>query len=137
MAFARNVNNVRTNGRTVIKINTGSGLTDIGFVAGCVAKSVPVTEETHDGNLPVGYDLSLEFDYKQTTGADYTELLNNTYPTQIVAQGPNDKATLDSPTIVPTLEKRFDGKTGSKIGVVAHYTGATKAQAAAFIANAS
>lgn len=138
MAFARNKDFVRINGRTVVKIDaTGAGYADIGFVAEVTAKSTPMQEETTEGDLPVGYDLSLEFAMKQTSAADYTAILDVAYPTAVKAFGSNDHATLTTPTVVPTLDKKFDGKTGSKIGVVAMYKGATKAQAAAFLSNAS
>lgn len=138
MAFSKDATKVRTNGRTILQIVATSGAyVDMGFIANAVAKGAVLAEETTLGDLPVAWDLSIEADLKQTSSADWSAILDVPFPTSVMIVGPNDTATLTSPTIVPDLEKKFDGKTGSKIGLKIMFKGANKTQAKAFLADAS
>jgi hypothetical protein len=137
MAFTKDATRVRSNGRTIVMVNTGSGLADVGFVAAVTAMAKVITEETTLGDLPIAWDLAINYEMKQTTGADFSDIIDARFPTSVQARGNNDYATLDNPTQTPDLDKKFDGKAGSKITVSAQFKGASAAQAKAFITNAS
>ena len=120
-----------------MKIDSGSGLVDVGFVAAVEATAKVLTEETTLGNLPVGWDEAIKWEMKQTDGASWQAILGVPFPASVQAQGNNDFATLFLPTVTPDLDKKFDGKTGSKITCTAEFKGASKTQAMGFITNAS
>lgn len=138
MAFAKDASRVRLNGRSIVYVKpTGGAYTDIGFVSDVMAKAEAMNEETTLGDLPVGYNLSIEGNLKQVTVDDFSSMLDNAFPDGVKVTGTNDTAEITNPTMTASLEKKFDGKTGSVVKFSAQYKGASKATAQSFIRSGS
>jgi hypothetical protein len=135
--FGRNADHVNINGHSVVSINPSSGYVDVGIVDNVMAKLTPLDESTNQGPLTVGFDEKFEFDSRQTSGLEVTDWIDSLTPTAVKIVGPDNIAEILSPVITMNVEKSFNGKTGSKIGIVVTRQGVSKTEAKSFIRSAN
>jgi len=133
MAFGRNKDHITINGHAPVSINTGSGYQDVGYVDNVFAKLAPIDESTNDGPITIGFDESVEFDMRQTSGIQVSDIIDARTPTALKVTGPDNIAEVLTPTLTINVEKGFNGKTGSKISVKAIRQGVSPSEAKSFI----